>query len=242
MILVPNRQKTGGRTGITALYFIPQCNLGQFTACPGALFLLQLWCKFFRAKTALGPVPRTDEDADRHTHTLYGSTYSYSVKCSIVLTSGLRCTCVFFNPYHILLPLFFLANMFFASPFSSKEYTKSWNTLWSWPAHPKAHGCETSSMTGLTGLVPSSQPQVSSGKPNLYKFSLPAVKATVYLNTKGKLEFVAKHRKASPLHQLVSAISALQRCGQHSNALQGKVTCSHHCWFFCTWKCLSCIN
>lgn len=41
MTLVPNRQSTGGRTGIAALYFIPQCNLGKSTPCPGALFLLQ---------------------------------------------------------------------------------------------------------------------------------------------------------------------------------------------------------
>lgn len=75
-------------------------------------------------------------------------------------------------------------------------------------------------MMGLTGLVSSSQPaQVSSGKSNLYLLSLPAVKATIYLNTEGNLEFVAKYREGTPLHHSVLAISALQshvQVQQHS--------------------------
>lgn len=75
-------------------------------------------------------------------------------------------------------------------------------------------------MTGLTGLVCSSQPtQVSPGKPNLYLLSLPAAEATVYLNTEGNLDFVAKYREGTPLHHCVLATSALQsrvQLQQHS--------------------------
>lgn len=80
---------------------------------------------------------------------------------------------------------------------------------------------------GLTGLVSSSQPtQVSSGKPNLYILFLPAVKAMVYPNTECNLEFVTKHREASSPYQFVLATSVLQSRVQHSNTLQGGVTCS----------------
>lgn len=89
-------------------------------------------------------------------------------------------------------------------------------------------------MTGLTGLLSSSRPaQVSSGKRNLYLVSLPAVKATIYLNAEGNLEFVAKYRDIKPLYHFMSAVSALQTAFRYSNALQGEVTCSHHCWRFC---------
>lgn len=77
------------------------------------------------------------------------------------------------------------------------------------PKHPKAHGRETSSMMGCTGLLSSNQPTpVSSGKPKLYMFFLPAVKAVLYLNNEGNLEFMAKHREISPLHR--SVLSLLQ--------------------------------
>lgn len=48
----------------------------------------------------------------------------------------------------------------------------------------------------------------------------------VYLNTECNLEFVTKHREASSPYQFVLAISVLQSRVQHSNALQGGVTCS----------------
>jgi len=125
-----------------------------------------------------------------------------------------------FNPCHTLLLLFFLANVLLLLRFLPKNTARVEILFDPGQGTSKVHGHETSFMMGRTGLVSSSQPaQVSSGKPNLYLLSLPAIKATVPLNTEGNLEFVAKYRQGSPLHPFALAVSALQsrvQLQQHS--------------------------
>lgn len=67
------------------------------------------------------------------------------------------------------------------------------------------------------------------------RLSLPALRAAVYLNIMGSLEFEANYREGNSLFITVSASSALQ---SHSNALQGELTCSQRCWLLCA--CAAC--
>lgn len=51
---------------------------------------------------------------------------------------------------------------------------------------------------------------VSFGKSKPHMLSLPAVKAVLYLNNEGNLEFMAKHREISPLHKSVLSLHQCQ--------------------------------